>query len=167
MECSLSIKSVDIKQIKKRTCGVGNVILITWDDRFYLHVYEKSVSLYLIQVTVADFWLSYLNPLVFSQPQIFFLNNLVFKCFDFERTWWRLIKKLVVCTKFVIYVFIISRESQQIFECYYISKNVLFTYHFCNHLSSDISFHHSVALLWLSLFSVRRLSDSMDPIHPN
>jgi len=34
------------------------------------------------------------------------LNYLAFNSFDFERTWWRLIQKRVVRTKFDIYVFI-------------------------------------------------------------
>ena len=34
------------------------------------------------------------------------LSYLVFKYFGFERTWWRLSQKSVVCTKFDIYVFI-------------------------------------------------------------
>jgi hypothetical protein len=33
------------------------------------------------------------------------LNYLAFQYFDFERTWWRLFQKRVVCTKSDIYVF--------------------------------------------------------------
>jgi len=34
------------------------------------------------------------------------LNVLTFQYFAFQRTWWRLFQKCVVCTKFDIYVFI-------------------------------------------------------------
>ena len=34
------------------------------------------------------------------------LNYFAFQPFDFERTWWRLFQKRVVCTKLDIYVFI-------------------------------------------------------------
>ena len=37
--------------------------------------------------------------------QFITLNYLAFQSFDFERTWWRLFQKRVVCTKFDIYVF--------------------------------------------------------------
>ena len=46
-----------------------------------------------------------LGPLLFFfAPKT--LNYLVFQSFDFQRTWWRLVQKRVVCTKFDILVFI-------------------------------------------------------------
>jgi len=38
------------------------------------------------------------------------LNYLAFQSLDFERTWWRLLQKRVVCTKFDIYVFITEKQ---------------------------------------------------------
>jgi hypothetical protein len=38
-------------------------------------------------------------------PNEMLLNG--FPIFDFERTWWRLFYKRVVCTKFDIYIFIL------------------------------------------------------------
>ena len=43
------------------------------------------------------------RPFGFIAPKT--LNYLAFQSFDFERTWWRLIQKRVVRTKFDIYFF--------------------------------------------------------------
>jgi hypothetical protein len=40
------------------------------------------------------------NDVTFFALYTFFLNYMVFQPFDFERTWWRLFQKRVVCTKF-------------------------------------------------------------------
>ena len=46
-----------------------------------------------------------LDPLVFLLP-----NYLAFKYFDFDRTLWGLMEKLIVCTKVDIYVFFATRN---------------------------------------------------------
>jgi hypothetical protein len=40
------------------------------------------------------------------------LYYMVFQYFDFDRTWWRLFKKGVVCTKLDIYVFINQKSKE-------------------------------------------------------
>jgi hypothetical protein len=44
------------------------------------------------------------------------LNYFVFQHFDFERTWWRLYQKLVLCSKFDIYAFIVNGVWWFIFD---------------------------------------------------
>jgi transposase len=44
------------------------------------------------------------RPFDFIAPKT--LSYLSFQSFDFERSWWWLFQKHVVCTKFDIYVFI-------------------------------------------------------------
>jgi hypothetical protein len=60
------------------------------------------------------------RPFGFIAPKS--LNYLVFESFDFERTWWGLIRRRVVRTKFAIYIFIISIEQN---FSYYQDENKL------------------------------------------
>ena len=62
------------------------------------------------------FWLSYLDPLTYLPEKTFNLFDFPvfwlwawwrwFQSFDFERTWWRLFQKRIVCIKLDIYGFI-------------------------------------------------------------
>ena len=62
---------------------------------------------------LSRFWLSSLRAFDCIAPKA--LNDLAFQSFDFERTWWRLLWKRVVRTKFDIYVFIITLTRINIF----------------------------------------------------
>ena len=55
-------------------------------------------------MTLADFGYPKFRPFSFIASKTF--NYLAFQSFDFERTWWRLLQKCVVHTKFDIYFFI-------------------------------------------------------------
>jgi len=46
-------------------------------------------------------------------PANFFLNNWLSNLSQFERTWWRLSQKRVVCTRLDIYVFLPTRSSRR------------------------------------------------------
>jgi len=63
-----------------------------------VRIYKHIVSIFAIV----------LRPFDFIAPKT--INYLAFQSFHFERTWWRLFQKRVVCTKFDVYVFISIRE---------------------------------------------------------
>ena len=73
---------------------VGHVLHL-WFSVFVFGNYKISITICLS-----------FRPFGFIAPKT--LNYLAFQSFDFERTWWRLFQKGVVCTKFdMIYTFIV------------------------------------------------------------
>lgn len=68
---------------------------------YWIYFLLKSKTKFLLPhayVTVADFGY-HIRVLSFFCSQTL-LNNLVLQCFDFQRIWWRLFQRSVVCTKF-------------------------------------------------------------------
>ena len=69
------------------------------------------------------------------------LNSLTFQSFDFERTWWRLFQKRVVCTKFEIYVLLI------VLQLYYgVSKLYELISNLCWHCSISDEYQQQLCI---------------------
>jgi len=99
-------------------------------DIFITEIYSSSIVQLLIKLRFSSRRHRWPYPILailyrvfgFIAPKI--LKYLAFQAFDFERTWWRLFQKRVVCTKFDIYVFIDNFDTRlRIWWCYITRKH--------------------------------------------